>query len=166
MSAGVLESRSVPSGVKLRKRRSLDVLWSKLPGREARRGNLWDVSLGTFERCGAVRELRKFVFIGSPGGDGWLRIGIFAAIHGDEPTGADALIDLLQELHDNPILALGLELHVCPGYCRTAFTVTRSSPIEGTPRGARAKVSMPEAAPVLLLLKWMLMKMASLCLLA
>jgi murein peptide amidase A len=89
-------------------------LWKGLPHQNDRAGNLFEKDLGTFKRCQDLYNLRKFAFIGSASGEPWLRLGIFAGIHGDEPAGSEALVALLSELHDEPILASGMELHAYP----------------------------------------------------
>jgi len=98
----------------LRTRRSVDDVLKILPARASRAGNLYATRLGPFPRCGAVYEIPKFVFVGPVGGDFRLRLGLFAGIHGDEEAGCHALAALLAELHENPSLARGLELHVYP----------------------------------------------------
>lgn len=98
-----------------RERQSIEALWRRLPRTSARRGNLFEVPLGGFSRCGESFDLRKFVVIGSTGGESpWLRIGVFSGIHGDEPSGIHALVALIDELHENPELARGLEVHFYP----------------------------------------------------
>jgi hypothetical protein len=97
-----------------RVRRSIQELWEKIPRPLDRAGNLFEKDLGTLQRCGQKFDLRKYVFIGTSPHDTWLRLGIFAGIHGDEPAGSLALVSLLAELHEEPILAEGLELHAYP----------------------------------------------------
>lgn len=99
---------------RLRERREVSSLWRRVPVQAGRAGNLFECDLGQFRHCGAAFGLQKFVFIGSSYGDLWLRLGIFAGIHGDEPAGSLALVELIEELHDNPLLAQGLELHIYP----------------------------------------------------
>lgn len=59
-------------------------------------------------------ELPRYIFFGPKGGDDPIRIGIFAAIHGDEPAGAHALVDFLSLLESNPELATGYVLYTYP----------------------------------------------------
>jgi hypothetical protein len=106
--------RSAFQGAALRARRSVDDVLKVLPSRASRAGNLYAKQLGPFPRCGALYEISKFVFVGPVGGDFRLRLGLFAGIHGDEEAGCHALAALLAELHENPSLARGLELHVYP----------------------------------------------------
>jgi predicted deacylase len=50
-----------------------------------------------------------------------LRIGLFAALHGDEPAGAEALVRWLGELVDEPWRATGYDLTVYPLCNPTGF---------------------------------------------
>lgn len=59
-------------------------------------------------------RLPRFVLSGPPGGGDVLRVGIFAALHGDEPAGAWALADFAAYLLDHPELATGFELVLYP----------------------------------------------------
>ena len=49
-------------------------------------------SLREFERAGRSYRLPRYVYLGPRGGGDRIRIGIFAAIHGDEPEGALATV--------------------------------------------------------------------------
>src|ERR1019366_7682482 len=60
-----------------------------------------------FEINGERYELPRYIFLGPRGGDAPIRLGIFAAIHGDEPEGAHALVNLLQLLETHPEVATG-----------------------------------------------------------
>lgn len=57
-----------------------------------------------FELDGEPHEIPRFVFRG-PNSSDPIRLGIFAAIHGDEPAGALALVRFLQDLCAEPDLA-------------------------------------------------------------
>jgi len=59
-------------------------------------------------------EITRAVFRGPGGGGDSVRIGLFAAIHGDEPSGSHALVHLLQALTGDPRLAEGYELFFYP----------------------------------------------------
>jgi hypothetical protein len=67
-----------------------------------------------FETGGENYELPRYLFIGPKGGDAPIRIGIFAAIHGDEPEGAYAVARFLKLLEAQPDLATGYYLSVYP----------------------------------------------------
>ena len=60
-----------------------------------------------FESAGKVYELPRYLFIGPRGGDVPLRLGIFAAIRGNEPEGARAIVQFLRVLEAKAELARG-----------------------------------------------------------
>ena len=70
--------------------------------------------IGDFHHEGCHYRLPRFVFQGPSGGGGTIRLGIFAAIHGDEPEGAVALRDFLLDLVAEPQLAQGYEIYAYP----------------------------------------------------
>ncbi len=72
-----------------------------------------------------------FVFNGPPSGGDFLRLGLFGAIHGDEPEGAWSLIALLETLLENPALATGYQLHVYPVCNPTGFAQKRRTSSSG-----------------------------------
>ena len=75
------------------------------------------------------RELPHFKFVGREGGGDKVRIGFFAAIHGDEPAGTHALIKFLEMLCVEPVLAEGYDLFFYPVCNPRAFAAgTRLSP--------------------------------------
>ncbi|HEY4415894.1 MAG TPA: succinylglutamate desuccinylase/aspartoacylase family protein [Verrucomicrobiae bacterium] len=63
----------------------------------------------------------RYLFVGPRGGDVPIRIGIFAAIHGDEPEGTYALIQFLKLLEAKPELAAGYYLSFYPICNPTGF---------------------------------------------
>lgn len=83
--------------------------------------NLIVGSAGRFESDGVTYELPRYTFIGPKGGDDPIRVGIFAAIHGDEPAGAYALVQFLQILEQHPSFASGYCLFVYPLCNPTGF---------------------------------------------
>ncbi len=97
-----------------RERRRIDDLLKVVPGQAEREGNLFSSELRPFVRCGDEYRIPKFVFMGPPGGDSYARVGLFGGIHGDEEAGSIALAELLRRLHEEPAIALGLELIVYP----------------------------------------------------
>jgi len=78
-------------------------------------------SLGQFESAGRSYSLPRYVYLGPKGGGDVIRIGIFAAIHGDEPEGALALTRFVGELEANPEIAKGYALYIYPVCNPTGF---------------------------------------------
>jgi hypothetical protein len=69
-----------------------------------------------FWRVGEDRYwLPRLVFRGgNETGEPVVRLAIFAGIHGDEPAGVHALVDLLKELEANPWLGRAYRIHIYP----------------------------------------------------
>ncbi len=70
---------------------------------------------------GQKYSLPRYLFIGPKGGDEQIRLGLFAGIHGDEPEGVHALIQLLELLERKPELAVGYCLFIYPICNPTGF---------------------------------------------
>ena len=77
-------------------------------------------ALGGFDIGGLSYSLPRFSFEGPNNGDP-IRIGIFGAIHGDEPAGALAAARFLQEIAAEPLLAESFLLQVYPICNPTGF---------------------------------------------
>lgn len=90
--------------------------------------------VGEFHHGNCRYQLPRFVFQGPPGGGSFIRLGLFAAIHGDEPEGATALRDFLIQLDDEPALAQGYELY--------AYPVCNPSGLEDKTRHSRAGLDL------------------------
>lgn len=71
-----------------------------------------------------------YLFIGPKGGDDPIRIGLFAAVHGDEPEGVQALIRLLTLLEEQPEPARG--------YCLFVYPICNPSGFEDNTRNSRS----------------------------
>ena len=56
----------------------------------------------------------RYVFLGPSGGGDPIRIGIFAGIHGDEPAGCHAVVELCRWLARNPAAAENYHLYLYP----------------------------------------------------
>jgi protein MpaA len=69
--------------------------------------------LGSFQGKAGEYSIPHFCFQG-PNSSDPIRIGIFAAIHGDEPAGALAAVQFLTELAQAPELAENFHVHVYP----------------------------------------------------
>lgn len=70
-------------------------------------------------------QIPRFAFLGPAGGGDPTRLGIFATIHGDEPEGAEALVEFLKFLERKPRLARGYHLYVYP-VCNPAGLVAHA----------------------------------------
>ncbi|MCE0498978.1 MAG: M14 family metallocarboxypeptidase [Methylacidiphilales bacterium] len=71
-------------------------------------------TLGTWNVAADSYALEQFLFVGPRGGGDYLRVGIFAGVHGDEDAGVLAAVRFLEELAREPELARGYELYVYP----------------------------------------------------
>lgn len=78
-------------------------------------------SIGEFLSHEKSFSIPRLVFTGPDVGNDPMRLGIFAAIHGDEPEGALGLIRFLEELHHHPILASGYQIFAYPFCNPTGF---------------------------------------------
>jgi hypothetical protein len=71
-------------------------------------------SVGEFEVGGKLFHIPRFIFMGPKGGGDTVRLGIFAAIHGNEPEGTQAIVALLQDLDKHPSTAKGYHIYAYP----------------------------------------------------
>lgn len=78
-------------------------------------------SLGQFESAGRSCALPRYIYLGLKGGGDIIRVGIFAAIHGDEPEGARALTRFAGALEKNPEIGRGYALFLYPVCNPTGF---------------------------------------------
>jgi protein MpaA len=76
--------------------------------------------LGPFESGGHSYSVPRFSFLGPNSADP-IRIGLFGAIHGDEPAGAFALAEFINRLVQQPELAENFELQIYPICNPTGF---------------------------------------------
>ena len=76
--------------------------------------------LGGFESNGHKYSIPRFDFKG-PNSSDPIRIGIFGAIHGDEPAGPFALAEFLRRLVAQPDLAENFQLQIYPVCNPTGF---------------------------------------------
>ncbi len=77
-------------------------------------GMLESGSLGGFLAGGNGYELHRFTLHGAPDGNTTVRLGLFATIHGDEPQGAGALLELAKLSLRDPELFRGYEIQLYP----------------------------------------------------
>jgi murein peptide amidase A len=59
-------------------------------------------------------ELPRYIIPGPRGGGDPMRIGIFAAIHGDEPAGSHAVLDFVRRVEQTPGIVEGYQLFLYP----------------------------------------------------
>jgi protein MpaA len=78
-------------------------------------------SAGEFAADKGIFQIPRFIFMGPGGGGDTLRLGIFAVFHGDQPEGAQALVEFLQELELRPEIARGYHIYVYPVCNPTGF---------------------------------------------
>lgn len=101
--------------------RSIASLLAPLNQQLATSPNLIVKAGGNFQIGDQTYQLPRYVFIGPKGGAEPICLGLFAAIHGDEPAGAYALIRFLTLLEHKPELAAGYCLFVYPVCNPTGF---------------------------------------------
>jgi hypothetical protein len=106
-------------------RRSVAALLNRLEKLADGSDCLFSAPLEFTDAKGATTNLPRFLFTGPGERNSFLRVGIFAGIHGDEESGVLAALDFIQELHANPAPALGYELFLYPicnpwGFSRNA----------------------------------------------
>ena len=70
--------------------------------------------VGQFCHDGREHQIPRIWISGSYAGHDPIRLGIFAGIHGDEPAGCAALVDLAMALAADPTRAAGYELSLYP----------------------------------------------------
>jgi hypothetical protein len=97
-----------------RERRSVRDVLAPLDPLLGNSKNLFPSPLGAYEREGEIYHLPRLLFVGPGSGESYLRLGIFAGIHGDEDAGCHAVVQFLKELHTEPELARGYELFLYP----------------------------------------------------
>ena len=110
----MLGMRATPHHSSLKHRRSLRVLLRDLD--ELARGSdrLFSAHLGYADSRGVPHGLPRYLFAGPGDRSNYLRVGVFAGVHGDEESGVLAAVRLLEELHANSEPARGYELFVYP----------------------------------------------------
>jgi hypothetical protein len=130
-SLSVVRPAAVAKTGKLREvtRRSIADLLAPLEQLAAHSPNLLVNRDARFEVDGECYVLPRYLFIGPKSGDTPIRIGIFAAIHGDESEGAYAAVRFLQYLETYAELAAG--------YCLTIYPVCNPTGFEDNTRQSR-----------------------------
>ncbi len=77
-------------------------------------GPLERETLGAFVHADRCHEIPRFRLAGPAVGQGPIRLGFFAGVHGDEPAGIEALARFAAELAATPERAAGYELFFYP----------------------------------------------------
>lgn len=111
-----MEIMSEQAGEPPGERRSLRTFLAPLMDLPGGRAEL----LGSFESGGQHYSVPRFTFVG-PNSMDPIRIGLFGAIHGDEPAGAFALSEFLNRLVRQPELAENFQLQIYPICNPTGF---------------------------------------------
>jgi len=95
--------------------RDLNLLFARLDALAGQGGALLrSGNTGEFTIGGSRYEIPRYVFSGPLEGQTPIRLGIFAGLHGDEPSGSEALVLFLTELLREPSRARGYELYIYP----------------------------------------------------
>jgi hypothetical protein len=102
-------------------RRSLEALTGPLDEIARHSTSLIACQSGRFELGGQSVALPRYLFLGPQGGAEPIRIGVFAGIHGDEPTSSFALLRFVQSLEAKPAIARGYCLFLYPVCNPTGF---------------------------------------------
>jgi murein peptide amidase A len=71
-------------------------------------------SVGEFFTGEKLFHIPRFIYMGPKGGGDTVRLGVFAAIRGNDPQGAEAIVSFLQELESHPELAAGYHIYAYP----------------------------------------------------
>lgn len=95
-------------------RRSIPELLSPLVERSRNSASLLHKPMGPLDIAGGRYEIPRFLFVGPRGGSEPIRVGIFAAIHGDEPATASGLAKFVELLDHSPELARDFCLFIYP----------------------------------------------------
>jgi predicted deacylase len=101
--------------------RPLETVLSELDALADVSENLFKKPSGEFTSGGNTYSLPRYIFLGPRGGGDLMRIGVFAAIHGDEPQGALALAQFASLLEQHPEIAKGYALFLYPICNPTGF---------------------------------------------
>jgi len=106
-------------------RRNIHRFLAPLEELSANSEHLFAAHLGYSDLRWGPGMIPRFLFTGPGDRRSFLRVGIFAGVHGDEAGGVEAAAELLHRLHADPARALGYELFVYPicnpwGFARNA----------------------------------------------
>ena len=88
-------------------------------------------SIGQIAARKNVFQIPRFVFMGPTGGGDTIRLAIFAGFHGDEPAGAEALVEFLKELEGAPQTATGYHIYAYPLCNPSGFAARTRNNVSG-----------------------------------
>ncbi|HXB60305.1 MAG TPA: hypothetical protein VNU95_12095 [Candidatus Acidoferrales bacterium] len=88
-------------------------------------------SVGEFTTHDGIFQIPRFIFMGPGGGGDTMRLGIFATFNGDQPEGAEALVQFLRDLELRPQIARGYHLYIYPVCNPTGFVAQTSHNYSG-----------------------------------
>lgn len=99
----------------LHHRADLDALLAPLRELTRDSSRLFSAKLPSFEIHNQFYSIPRYLFVG-PGSRGtdYIRLGLFAGVHGDEDAGIHALIEFVKILCAEPELAQGYEIFIYP----------------------------------------------------
>ena len=106
-------------------RRSLRALLRPLDELARGSDHLFAAHLAYGDSLNVTQGLPRYLFAGPGEKRSYLRVGLFAGVHGDEESGIHAAIELLERLHADPEGARGYEIFVYP-VCNPWAYVERS----------------------------------------
>lgn len=100
--------------VPYKRQQRISPLLAPLENLAKKSNHLFAAHLHFAEPFGLSGVIPRFLFVGPGDRGNFLRVGIFAGVHGDEMSGIRAAVALLERLSDDPSPALGYELFVYP----------------------------------------------------
>jgi murein peptide amidase A len=109
------------SGPLWKVKRSIRDLLAPLIKRSADSASLLHKPMFSFEQDQREYSVPRLLFVGPRGGAEPIRVGIFAAIHGDEPATASGLVKFVELLDESPELARDFCLFIYPVCNPTGF---------------------------------------------
>ena len=95
-------------------RRDIPSLLAPIEAISTKSDSLFAAHLSYEDARGGTGMIPRYLFTGPGDRGSFLRVGIFAGVHGDEASGVEAAVELLRRLHADPRAALGYELFVYP----------------------------------------------------
>lgn len=105
---------STPHRPSSKQRRSLRSLLRPLDELAHGSDHLFAAHLSYGDLLNVVQGLPRYLFAGPGQETSYLRVGLFAGVHGDEESGVLAAVEFLERLHEDPERARGYELFVYP----------------------------------------------------